>query len=148
MASINKVILIGNLAADPETRLLGSGDPVCTLRLATTDQWKDRASGETREATEWHRVVLFRKLAEIAAQYLKKGASVYIEGRLRTRKWQDKEGQERYMTEIEASEMKMLGARPGGSEYAQPMNRQPSSATPAAQARKPVEPFDPDTIPF
>jgi len=148
MASLNKVILIGNLGADPETRSLGSGDPVCTLRLATTDQWKDKASGETREATEWHRVVLFRKLAEIAGQYLKKGASVYIEGRLRTRKWQDKEGQERYTTEIEATEMKMLGGRQGGGEYVQPANRPPASASPAPQARKPVEPLDPDTIPF
>ena len=148
MASLNKVILIGNLGADPETRSLGSGDPVCTLRLATTDQWKDKASGESREATEWHRVVLFRKLAEIAGQYLKKGTSVYIEGRLRTRKWQDKEGHERYTTEIEASEMKMLGGKQGGAEYVQPANRQASSATPAPQARKPVEAFDPDTIPF
>ena len=148
MASLNKVILIGNLGADPETRSLGSGDPVCTLRLATTEQWKDKASGETREATEWHRVVLFRKLAEIAGQYLKKGASVYIEGRLRTRKWQDKEGQERYTTEVEATEMKMLGGRPGSGEYVQPANRTPASASPAPQARNSAEAFDPDTIPF
>ena len=148
MASLNKVILIGNLGADPETRSLGSGDPVCTLRLATTDQWKDKASGETREATEWHRVVLFRKLAEIAGQYLKKGASVYIEGRLRTRKWQDKEGQERYTTEVEATEMKMLGGRQGGGEYVQPANRPLASASPAPQARNSAERFDPDTIPF
>jgi len=143
MASLNKVILIGNLGADPETRSLGSGDPVCTLRLATTDQWKDKASGETREATEWHRVVLFRKLAEIAGQYLKKGASVYIEGRLRTRKWQDKEGQERYTTEVEATEMKMLGGRQGGGEYVQPANRPPEvrvmpSAPPAGTSMSAV----------
>jgi single-strand DNA-binding protein len=151
MASLNKVILIGNLGADPDTRSLGSGDPVCTLRLATTDQWKDKASGETREVTEWHRVVLFRKLAEIAGQYLKKGASVYIEGRLHTRKWQDKEGQERYTTEVEATEMKMLGGRQDNAEHLQAEKRQASSATQAPHARKPAEPFhpfNPDTIPF
>jgi single-strand DNA-binding protein len=120
MASINKVILVGNLGADPETRSLASGEPVCTLRLATTDKWKDKVSGDTREATEWHRVVLFRKLAEIAEQYLKKGAAVYIEGRLRTRKWQDKDGHERYTTEIEASEMKMLGGRQGETVSSRP----------------------------
>ncbi|MBI2308787.1 MAG: single-stranded DNA-binding protein [Rhodocyclales bacterium] len=116
MASVNKVILVGNLGADPETRYLPSGDPVTNLRLATTDSWKDKASGEKKEATEWHRVVLFRRLAEIAGQYLKKGSQVYIEGRLRTRKWQDKDGQERYTTEIEAEEMKMLGGRQGQGE--------------------------------
>ena len=111
MASINKVILIGNLGADPETRYMPGGDAVCTLRLATTDKWKDKASGEKKELTEWHRVVFYRKLAEIAGQYLKKGSTVYIEGRIRTRKWTDKEGQERYTTEIEANEMQMLGGR-------------------------------------
>lgn len=116
MASVNKVILVGNLGADPETRYLPSGDPVTNLRLATTETWKDKASGERREATEWHRVVLFRRLAEIAGQYLKKGSQVYIEGRIRTRKWQDKDGQERYTTEIEAEEMKMLGGRQGQGE--------------------------------
>lgn len=113
MAAVNKVILLGNLGADPETRYMPNGDAVATIRLATTETWKDRNSGEKREATEWHRVVFFRKLAEIVGQYLKKGSSVYIEGRIRTRKWQDKDGQERYTTEIEAAEMQMLGGRGG-----------------------------------
>jgi single-strand DNA-binding protein len=113
MASINKAILVGNLGADPDVRYTPNGDAVCTLRLATTDKWKDKDSGEMRESTEWHRVVLFRRLAEVAAQYLRKGTSVYLEGRLRTRKWQDKEGKERHTTEIDASEMKMLGGTRG-----------------------------------
>ena len=113
MAAVNKVILLGNLGADPETRYMPNGDAVATIRLATTESWKDRNSGEKRESTEWHRVVFFRKLAEIVGQYLKKGSSVYIEGRIRTRKWQDKDGQERYTTEIEATEMQMLGGRSG-----------------------------------
>ena len=110
MASINKVILVGNLGADPENRVFPSGEAVCNLRLATSESWKDKTTGERREATEWHRVVLYRKLAEIAGQYLRKGAAVYIEGRIRTRKWQDQSGTERYTTEIEAMEMKMLGS--------------------------------------
>ena len=114
MASINKVILVGNLGADPETRYMPNGDAVANIRLATTESWKDKASGEKREITEWHRVVLYRKLGEIAGQYLKKGSTVYIEGRIRTRKWQDKEGQDRYTTEIEANEMQMLGGKPSG----------------------------------
>jgi single-strand DNA-binding protein len=92
MASVNKVILIGNLGADPEMRATAAGEAICNLRLATTDKWKDKASGDARETTEWHRVVLYRRLAEIAGEYLTKGSAVYIEGRLRTRKWQDKEG--------------------------------------------------------
>ena len=114
MASVNKVILIGNVGADPELRSFTSGDRVCNLRLATTDSWKDKASGEKRETTEWHRVVLYRKLAEIAGQYLRKGSQVYIEGRIRTRKWKDKDGQDRYSTEIEADEMTMLGVKVQG----------------------------------
>jgi single-strand DNA-binding protein len=114
MASVNKVILVGNLGADPETRYMPNGDAVANIRLATTESWKDKASGEKREITEWHRVVFYRKLAEIVGQYLKKGSAVYVEGRIRTRKWQDKEGQERYTTEIEANEMQMLGGRSGG----------------------------------
>jgi len=113
MASVNKVILIGNLGKDPETRFAPSGDAICNITLATTDTWRDKASGEKREATEWHRVVFFGKLAEIAGQYLKKGSPVYVEGSLRTRKWQDKDGQDRYTTEIRADEMKMLGGRQG-----------------------------------
>ncbi len=115
MASVNKVILIGNLGKDPETRYLPNQDAVTNITLATTETWKHKSSGEKRETTEWHRVVFFRKLAEIAGQYLKKGSSVYIEGSLKTRKWQDKDGQERYTTEIVADEMKMLGGRPGSS---------------------------------
>lgn len=117
MASVNKVILIGNLGADPETRYAPSGDAICNIRLATTDSWKDKNTGEKKEATEWHRVVLYRKLGEVAGQYLRKGSQVYIEGRIKTRKWQDKDGQDRYTTEIEAEEMKMLGGRgQGGGE--------------------------------
>lgn len=115
MASVNKVILIGNVGADPELRSFPSGDRVCNLRLATTDSWKDKASGEKRETTEWHRVVLYRKLAEIAGQYLRKGSQVYVEGRIRTRKWKDKDGQDRYSTEIEADEMTMLGVKVQGT---------------------------------
>ena len=118
MASVNKVILVGNLGADPETRFMPNGDAVANIRLATTESWKDKASGEKKEITEWHRVVLYRKLGEIAGQYLKKGSAVYIEGRIRTRKWQDKEGQERYTTEIEANEMQMLGGKSDRSESA------------------------------
>ena len=116
MASVNKVILIGNLGADPEMRATAAGEAVCNLRLATTDKWKDKATGDARETTEWHRVVLYRRLAEIAGEYLTKGSAVYIEGRLRTRKWQDKEGKERLTTEIEANELKMLGGKPAGGE--------------------------------
>ena len=153
MASVNKVILVGNLGADPETRYMPNGDAVANIRLATTESWKDKASGEKREITEWHRVVFYRKLAEIVGQYLKKGSSVYVEGRIRTRKWQDKEGQERYTTEIEASEMQMLGGRQsaassgGEAEYGGSMPS--SSASRAAPAKKApsFEDMD-DDIPF
>src|SRR6202162_5307273 len=110
---INKVILIGHLGADPETRAMPSGMSVANLRLATTESWKDKQSGEQQERTEWHNVALFGRLGEIAAEYLRKGSQVYIEGRLRTRKWQDKEGRDRYTTEIVANEMQMLGGRGG-----------------------------------
>ena len=131
MASINKVILIGNLGADPEMRATAAGESICNLRLATTDKWKDKATGEARETTEWHRVVLYRRLAEIAGEYLKKGSPVYIEGRLRTRKWQDKDDNERATTEIEGNELKMLGGKPSGSESRAPSSaRTPNSATP------------------
>jgi single-strand DNA-binding protein len=116
MASVNKVIIVGNLGRDPEVRYTPNGDSVTNVTIATTDTWKDKGTGEKKEATEWHRVVFFGKLAEIAGQYLKKGRQVYVEGALRTRKWQDKEGQERYTTEIVASEMKMLGSREGMSD--------------------------------
>lgn len=112
MASVNKVILIGNLGADPETRYLPSGDAVTNIRIATTENWKDK-SGEKQEHTEWHRISFFGRQAEIAGEYLKKGSPVYIEGRIRTRKWQDKEGQDRYSTEIVADRMQLLGSRGG-----------------------------------
>lgn len=124
MASVNKVILVGNLGADPETKFMPSGDAVCNMSLATTDTWKDKTSGEKKEATEWHRVVLFRRLAEVAGQYLKKGSQVYIEGRIKTRKWQDKDGQDRYTTEIEAEEMKMLGSKRDAAEPSEPAHQQ------------------------
>ena len=111
MASVNKVILIGNLGRDPETRYAPSGGAICNITLATSRTRTDKASGEKREETEWHRVVFFDRLAEIAGEYLKKGRSVYVEGRLQTRKWQDKDGQERYTTEIVAETMQMLGSR-------------------------------------
>lgn len=114
MASVNKVILVGNLGADPETRYMPSGDAITNIRIATTDRWKDKQSGEMKESTEWHRVAFFGRLAEIAGQYLKKGSPVYVEGRIRTRKWQDKEsGQDRYSTEIVAEQMQLLGSRQG-----------------------------------
>ena len=113
MASVNKVILVGNLGKDPETRYTPDGAAITNITVATTDTWKDKASGEKKEATEWHRVAFFGRLAEIAGQYLKIGRSVYIEGRIRTRKWQDKEGQDRYTTEIIADQMQMLGSREG-----------------------------------
>lgn len=122
MASVNKVILVGNLGRDPETRYAPSGDAICNITVATTDTWKDKASGDRKEQTEWHRVVFFGRLAEIAGQYLKKGSQIYVEGSLRTRKWTDNNGQERYTTEIRADEMKMLGSRGdgGGSRSASP----------------------------
>ncbi|MFM0595203.1 single-stranded DNA-binding protein [Paraburkholderia dilworthii] len=113
MASVNKVILVGNLGADPEVRYLPSGDAVANIRLATTDRYKDKASGEMKEATEWHRVSFFGRLAEIVNEYLKKGSSVYLEGRIRTRKWQAQDGTDRYSTEIVAEQMQMLGGRGG-----------------------------------
>jgi len=112
MAAVNKVILIGNLGADPDVRYTASGDSLVNLRLATTDSWRDKTTGEKRESTEWHRVVLYRKLAEIAAQYLRKGSQVYVEGKLKTRKWQDSQGVDRYSTEIEGFELTMLGGGP------------------------------------
>ena len=132
MASVNRVTLIGNLGADPETRYMPNGDAVANIRLATTESWKDKASGEKREITEWHRVVLYRKLGEIAGQYLKKGSTVYIEGRIRTRKWQDKEGQDRYTTEIEANEMQMLGGKQSGESAPSQPQRNAQGATKAS----------------
>jgi len=136
MASVNKVILIGNLGKDPEVRYLPSGDAVANISIATTETWKDKG-GEKQEKTEWHRVSMFSKLAEIAGEYLKKGSQVYIEGRLETRKWTDKEGHERYTTEIRADRMQMLGSRSGGSErMAPPDDDAPPRSTTAAPAKK------------
>jgi len=132
MASVNKVILVGNLGKDPETRYAPSGDAVVNITVATTDTWKDKQTGEKKEATEWHRVVFFGKLAEIAGQYLKKGRQVYIEGSLKTRKWQGQDGQDRYTTEIVANEMKMLGSREGTGEAARDGGARPA-ARPSAQ---------------
>jgi len=154
MASVNKVILIGHLGADPEVRYAPSGDAVCNIRMATTETWKDKVTGEKKEATEWHRITFFGRLAEIAGQYLKKGSQVYIEGSLRTRKWQDKDGQDRYTTEIRADEMKMLGSRPSagdtpqqGSNPAPPPAAAPAkNSAPARQSAPPAD-FD-DDIPF
>ncbi len=158
MASVNKVILIGNLGRDPEVRYLPSGSAVCNLRIATTESWKDKASGEKKELTEWHSVVLFDKLAEIAGEYLRKGRSVYIEGRLQTRKWQDKEtGADRYSTEVRGDVMQMLGSREGGGMGGGDDSGEApvrSSAKPAAKAGAPAaaggDPYDSfeDDVPF
>ena len=113
MASVNKVIIVGNLGRDPETRAFPSGDQICNIRVATTDRWRDKTSGEMREHTEWHSVVFNGKLAEIASQYLRKGSQVYVEGSLRTRKWQDQNGNDRYSTEVRGDTMQMLGSRQG-----------------------------------
>jgi single-strand DNA-binding protein len=155
---INKVILIGNLGADPEVRFTGSGSAAANIRIATTDTWKDKTTGEQKEQTEWHNVVFFGRLAEIVGEYLKKGSQVYVEGRLRTRKWQDKEGQDRYTTEIVADEMQMLGSRGGTGAGSADSPRPPmTSAAPARAAASrsggatssgnAVEDFD-DDIPF
>lgn len=154
MASVNKVIVVGNLGADPETRYLPSGEAVTNIRVATTDRWKDKASGEMKEATEWHRIAFFGRLAEIAGEYLKKGSQVYVEGSLRTRKWQDKDGNDRYSTEIRGDVMQMLGSRAGSGEprASSGASEAPESRTeaPARPAKKPAGKFDDmaDDIPF
>jgi len=156
MASVNKVILVGNLGRDPETRYMPDGAAITNVSVATSFQWNDKASGEKKEETEWHRVVFRGKLAEVAGEYLKKGSQVYVEGRLRTRKWQDKEGQDRYTTEIVGDRMQMLGSRSGSGE---PRGEMRSDAPPAegkapeskgAAAKKPAGKFDDleDDIPF
>lgn len=143
MASVNKVILVGNLGADPETKYMPSGDAVTNLRLATTDRYKDKSTGEQKESTEWHRVSMFGKVAEIAGKYLRKGSSVYIEGRIRTRKWQDSTGADKYSTEIVADQMQMLGGKAAGESPASggAGTRQPAPSTGGAGA-------DEDDIPF
>jgi len=136
MASVNKVILIGNLGRDPEVRYLPSGDAVATLNLATTEKWKDK-SGEAQEQTEWHRISFFGRQAEICGEYLRKGSSIYVEGRLQTRKWTDKEGVERYSTEIRGDRMQMLGGRSGATGFDNTA-REPESATAPSAAGKPA----------
>jgi single-strand DNA-binding protein len=134
MASVNKVIIVGNLGRDPETRYMPNGEAVTNIAVATTESWKDKSSGDKKEITEWHRITFYRKLAEIAGQYLKKGSQVYVEGRLQTRKWTDKDGVERYTTEIIADSMQMLGSRQGmGGGGNAPMDDDYSSAPPARQ---------------
>jgi len=128
MASVNKVIIVGNLGRDPEVRYSSEGSAICNITVATSSTWKDKSTGEKREETEWHRIVLYNRLAEIAGEYLRKGRSVYIEGRLKTRKWQDKDtGQDRYSTEIVADQLQMLGGREGGegANPSQPPTQQP-----------------------
>jgi single-strand DNA-binding protein len=150
MASVNKVIVIGNLGRDPETRYMPDGAAITNVSVATSFQWNDKASGEKKEETEWHRVVFRGKLAEIAGEYLKKGSQVYVEGRLRTRKWQDKDGQDRYTTEIVAERMQMLGARAGAGEPRPEPAMESKAAEPKAGAKKPAGKFDDleDDIPF
>jgi len=163
MASVNKVILIGNLGKDPEVRYAPSGSAICNVTIATSRQWKDKTSGERQEETEWHRVVFYDRLAEIAGEYLKKGKSVYIEGRLKTRKWTDKEGVDKYTTEIIAQEMTMLGGREGGGggggdemgaapalRSAPPVRSAPAPAPAAKPAARSSTGFDDmdDDIPF
>lgn len=148
---INKVILIGNLGQDPEVKYMPNGGAVTNVTVATSESWKDKSTGETKENTEWHRVVFFRRLAEIAGEYLKKGSKVYIEGKLQTRKWQDKDGADRYTTEIVANEMQMLDSRGGsaggsGSSGGDNYNQSLSQAAPAS-AGGGIDDFD-DDIPF
>lgn len=145
MASVNKVILVGNLGADPESRFAPSGDVICNISVATTESWKDKQTGEKKEATEWHRVGFYGKLAEIVGQYLKKGSQVYIEGSLRTRKWQDKTGQDRYTTEIRGDVMKMLGGKSEGQQHpAAPRQQAPQRQ----QTAPPAGDFDDLDVPF
>ena len=139
MASINKVILVGNLGTDPEVRYTASGDPVCTLSVATSEKFKNR-DGELQTTTEWHKVVLFRRLAEIASQYLRKGSSAYFEGQLKTRKWTDKNGLERYTTEVEVNELQLLGRQDAQSEEVKPVAfvKEKVSLSPAQNSCRPV----------
>ena len=157
MASVNKVILVGNLGRDPETRYMPDGAAITNVSVATSFQWNDKTSGEKKEETEWHRVVFRGKLAEIAGEYLKKGSQVYVEGRLRTRKWQDKDGQDRYTTEVVAERMQMLGSRAGAGEPRGEPRAEPAMESKAAEprasaaaAKKPAGMFDDmeDDIPF
>ena len=152
MASVNKVILVGNLGKDPETRYMSNGEAVTNITLATTDTWKDK-NGEKQEKTEWHRVTFYRKLAEIAGEYLKKGRQVYVEGRLETRKWTDKTGADRYTTEVIANDMKMLGNRAGSGSFEPDNNESDNNPSAASKQTAPAKSgggFDDmdDDIPF
>ena len=155
-ASVNKVILVGNLGKDPEVRYAPSGDAFANVTIATTRSWKDKTSGEKKEETEWHRIIFNGRLAEIAGEYLKKGRPIYVEGRIRTRKWQDKEGVDRYTTEIVADQLQMLGSREGmggpspDDDASGSSARAPAAAAKPAQAKKPAGGFDDmdDDIPF
>ena len=164
MASVNKVIIVGNLGRDPEVRYTASGAAICNVTVATSRQWKDKTSGERQEETEWHRVVFYDRLAEIAGEYLKKGRPVYVEGRLKTRKWTDKDGVEKYTTEIVAQEMQLLGGREGGggggggggddmgepraaAPRSAPAPRAPAAGKPAAKSSTGFDDMD-DDIPF
>jgi len=156
MPSVNKVMLLGNLGRDPEVRTFPNGDSVCNFSIATSTSWKDKASGEKKEKTEWHNIVMYRKLAEIAGEYLKKGSSVFVEGSLQTRKWQTKEGQDRYTTEVAADTMQMLGGRenrnsePSNTDYN--FNQEPERVNKAdakvSQSAEPTLELPEDDIPF
>jgi single-strand DNA-binding protein len=139
---VNKVILVGNLGADPDTRYMPSGKAVTNIRLATSESWKDRQTGDMQERTEWHSIVMYDKLGEIAAEYLRKGSQVYIEGKIRTRKWQDKEGKDRYTTEVIADQMQMLGSRGGGGGAASEPREPRSSSRPAPAEDRAAAPVD------
>ncbi len=145
---VNKVILVGNLGQDPDVRYAPSGSAITNISVATAESWKDKNTGEKQEKTEWHRVVFFNRLAEIAGEYLRKGSQVYIEGRIQTRKWEDKEGNDRYTTEIVANEMQMLGGRDGGGGFSQAAPSSSSAPTKKqSEAQPATDDFD-DDIPF
>ncbi len=151
-SGINKVILVGNLGADPETRYTAAGAAITNIRIATSESWRDKQTGENQERTEWHRVVFFNRLAEIAGEYLRKGSQVYIEGKLRTNKWQDQNGQDRYSTDIVANEMQMLGSREGVGAARPPPQPSGFRDNQPAQAQQPApateDGFTDDDIPF
>ena len=154
MASVNKAIILGNIGKDPEVRYTASGEAICNITVATSESWKDKATGEKKELTEWHRISFFGKLAEICGQYLKKGSQVYVEGSIRTRKWTDKEGVERYTTEIKGDQMTMLGAKPAGQSNQNTDNYEagndytPAPARPAQNKPKPSFEDIGNDIPF
>ena len=145
---VNKVILIGNLGQDPEVRYMPNGNAVCNITVATSENWKDKNTGENQERTEWHRVVMFRRLAEVAGEYLKKGSKVYIEGKLQTRKWQDQQGQDRYTTEIIADDMQMLDSRGGSADFAPSQPRASGAQSKPQPQAAPMDNGFEDDIPF